>query len=325
MCFRTKRLHLLNRVATLVVLFATGSCVEMKASASDACGAKPFSFTEDRIVLPITVVNDFIFVPAEIDGTRGKMMFDTGTVDALVLNDHLLRELGPAREQGHGQFGSGQSYVKRIRECVHGVSVGGSAAADIPDLRSNDLGFIEKDITPDFLGFIGFQAYPGYDFEIDYVRRRLVLQRSVKGRRSRLLDGERVLATLPFTTRRRPNDPLISMSFGGRPIIGEFDTGQAGGVEMSEERLSEMVRSRALIPLPEPDDDGKILYRVKGLTLKGGFHVDLPAMDVFAPMSIADKGIGVTEPAAIYLGYQFLAQFKTVWDWQNHTIFLLER
>ena len=41
--------------------------------------------------------------------------------------------------------------------------------------------------------------------------------------------------------------------------------------------------------------------------------------------SIPDNGIGITETAAIYLGYEFLSQFETVWGWPNHTIYLLQR
>ena len=288
------------------------------------CGT-PFRFTAERVELPLTVVNEFIFVPAEIDGTNGKMMFDTGTREALALNDHLLKQLGPGKALGQARVGSGQSYTRTLRDCTHDVKIGAQNGVDVPGIESEDLGFIEKDITPDFLGFIGFGAYPGYAFKLDYVLRRLRLLKGEKGSKTNLLDGETVLATLPFTTRRRPDDPFIPVKISGHPFIAAFDTGQVGVLEMEDHQRDSMLKEGSLVPLPQKNDDGNTLYRVKDLEVAPGVHVSLPGMIVSHVGSVADKGIGITEPAAIHLGYHFLSQFKTVCDWPNQTIYLLQR
>ncbi len=163
--------------------------------------------------VPLTIVKEFVFLHADIDGTQGKIMFDTGTPETLVLNDHFLTRLSNGKFAGHAQVDSGQSYTETIRDCVHSVRIPGFTSGNIPWIESNDLGFIEKDITSYFMGFIGYGAYSGYAFELDYNRRELNLERNARGSRPALLDEKKILATLPFTTRRRANDPLISVKF----------------------------------------------------------------------------------------------------------------
>ena len=212
-----------------------------------------------------------------------------------------------------------------LRDCIPRVKIGDQNAVEAPAVESEDLSFIEQDITPDFLGFIGYGAYRGYAFKLDYVLRRLTLLKGEKGSRTKLLNGETVLATLPFTTRRRPDDPFITVRISGRSFIAAFDTGQVGVLEMDDNQRDSMIKDGGLLPLPEKDDDGNTLYRIKDVEVVPGVHVSLPGVTVRHVGSIADKGIGITEPAAIYLGYQFLSQFKTIWDWPNQTMYLLQR
>ena len=304
-------------------LLAVLGCFGAGAQTDSACGT-PFTLTTEHLSVPITVINDFIFLQAEVNGIHGKIMFDTGTPEALVLNDHLLEGLGPGKVEGQALVGSGQMYTITTRTCVHAVSVGGAPPRDMPLVESNDLGFIEKDITPDFLGFVGYQAFAGSTFELDYVRRRLEFEKNVKGSRPALLNGQTVLATLPFTTRRRPNSPLISVKLGGQTFLGTFDTGQSGSLEMSDALRESLVHAGSLVPLPGRDDDGNVVYRVKDVELTHGVHISLPAMTIHPIHSPSDKGIGITEHAVIHLGFQMLSQFKTVWDWPNHTIYLVK-
>lgn len=308
-------------LTTLVIFCSVQTCLSQKTTICDTS----FRFTEEHLTLPLTVVNEFIFVPAVINGVKGKMMFDTGTREALALNDHLLKRLGAGKVLGQAKVGSGQVYTRTIRDCIRRVQIGDRRVMEASLVESEDLSFIEKDVTPDFIGFVGYDAYLGYAFKLDYVLRRLTLVKGERGSTTSLLKDETVVATLPFTTRRRPDDPFITVTISGRPFIATLDTGQLGVLEMDDTQLDSMIKAGDLQPLAEKDDDGDQLYRVNDLEIVPGVHVSLPGIGVRHIGSIADKGIGITEPAAIYLGYEFLSQFKTIWDWPNQTIYLLRR
>ena len=153
----------------------------------------------------------------------------------------------------------------------------------------------------------------------------MIFEKSAGGSRPKLLRGEKVLAALPFTTRRRPNDPLIPVRLGRQSFLGAFATGQSGSLEMDDALRNDLVKTGNLLPLPGRDVDGSPVYWVIDLELTSGVHISLPAMTIQSVGSPADKGIGITERATIFLGFQAISQFKTVWDWPNRTIYLLER
>ena len=67
------------------------------------------------------------------------------------------------------------------------------------------------------------------------------------------------------------------------------------------------------------------MYRVEQLQLPNGLSLPLPALTVRKPGSLADKGVGVVEDKTIFLGYFFLSQFKTVWDFPNQVLYLLQK
>ena len=96
-------------------------------------------------------------------------------------------------------------------------------------------------------------------------------------------------------------------------------------MEMSDSRRSSLIAANAIVALPSRSSDGEVVYRVEDLEVAFGVHIPLPAITIRTVGSPADKGIGITEDAVVYLGFQALSQFKTVWDWSNHMIYLLVR
>ena len=49
-----------------------------------------FRLTEDSISFPLTIVNAFPFISGEVNGVKGKFMFDTGHRGALAVNNNLV-------------------------------------------------------------------------------------------------------------------------------------------------------------------------------------------------------------------------------------------
>jgi hypothetical protein len=75
-------------------------------------------------------------------------------------------------------------------------------------------------------------------------------------------------------------------------------------LEMNQQTRDALIAKKFLIPLPGKDEDGKTVYRREQLKLPNGLTVSLPALPIGEAGSIADKGLGITEDKAIFLGYR---------------------
>lgn len=60
---------------------------------------KNFVPTEDIVVFPITLINAFPFISGEVNGIKGKFMFDTGNQNALDINDNMVELPGKKQKE----------------------------------------------------------------------------------------------------------------------------------------------------------------------------------------------------------------------------------
>jgi hypothetical protein len=316
------------RVTRLTFLFclfisAVGGAQDAPApNKAEAPPSKIFGLTEDTTSLPIVMVREFPFVAATVNGVPGKLMFDTGQKEALSLNDHKA-PLKDGKVVGEGSFGSGQTYeVKLYREVAAVDLAGGPSYRNIPDVMGNDLSFMEEDITPDFLGFIGHDFYRGYLFKLDYKGNRITFYRQTAARRQSkdYLSGETVVAVVPFTTRKLPNHPLVTVTIGGVDFLGTFDTGMDGAMYMNKATQARLTEQRLLTPVPGRDD---ISYDIAGVSLTPGIKATVSGIQVFNETPPSAAPMGTPETNIIQFGYAFLRQYKTVWDFSESRIYLL--
>jgi|GEM_PF-564178 len=308
----------------------------ISASRFHVNGDAHFHMTGDVRRLAFMMVHDFPFVSAEVNGTKGKMMFDTGAQQALNLNDHLLTNLGPGRAAGSGFVGSGQSYTVTLRSRVDQVTIGSRedalSFAGVSDVPSQDLSFLEP-LTPDCLGLVGYDSFDGYLMKLDYAKGVLTFYKATDKRRvSRdFLKGETVLAVLPFETRKLPNHPLIHLKVGDEEFLGAFDTGQIGMVQMSKETQQALADQKLLTPLPQSQisngsqEHGATMYTIKGLHLSAALTASISGVPVSNQPGPAAGPMGTPETNIISLGYSFLSQYKTVWDYPDKKIYLLRK
>ncbi len=333
----------------LPLLAVFGACAQAgpdapKASPPGVDSAAPdaaarFHVRGDIQTLPFLMVHEFPFVPAEVDGTPGKLMFDTGTREALSLNDHLLTGLGPGRVIGRGFVGSGESFAVTLHPAIDRVSLAppgsGLRFAGVPGVQSQNMDFLESFTTLDCLGLIGWSFFEGYLMKLDYGRGLLTFYRATAARRAArdFLKGETVLAVLTFETRRLPNHPLIHLKIGTHDFLGAFDTGQIGQVQMSAQTQRALAEERLLTPLsPERTASGPTgrrvtVCRIEGLHLSGseGITASVSGVPVFNQPGPAAAPMGTPESDIISLGQAFLSQYKTVWDYPDKKIYLLKK
>lgn len=269
--------------------------------------------TGNTAVLPIVMVREFPFVEGEVAGVRGKLMLDTGMQEALVINDHRVPLVGGTRT-GTGFFGSGQTFDIRRHAAVDGIRIGRLHVARASNVQSQDARMLEK-ITPDFLGWIGYGFFKDYALKMDYRRSEATFYK--EGPR-RYLQGEKVIAVLAFETRKLPNHPLLKAKIGGVDAIVSLDTGMDGALMISNARKAQLIADGHLKPAMEPDE-----YDLASVRVADAITIDLPALEVGEGPSPAAKSIGISEDTELELGYAFLKQYKTVWDFRKKRLYLL--
>jgi len=186
----------------------------------------------------------------------------------------------------------------------------------------NNLVFMEEDITPDFLGFIGHSFYRGYLFKLDYKGNRITFYRQTDARRQSkdYLAGETVIATVLFHTRKLPNHPIVPLTIGGVDFLGTFDTGMDGVVYMTKATQARLTEKRLLTSVW---DRGDILYNITGISLTPDIKATVSRIRVFNETPPSAAPMGTPEPDIIQFGYAFLRQYKTVWDFSERKIYLL--
>jgi hypothetical protein len=277
--------------------------------------APEFRLSGDRVVLPIVMVRDYPFVEGQVEGVKGKLMLDTGLDQALSLNDHRI-SLPGGKTIGTGQFGSGQTFAIRLNAAVENVQTGSLHFARVTHVQSQDATQLEH-ITPDFIGWIGYYFWQGYALKLDYKRSQTSFYR---GSPKAYLAGEKVLAIIPFEVGKLPNHPLVHIRIGGIDATAAFDTGQYGAIFTDEASKARLLTTGVL---KAGRDDGS--YDLDSIDL-GDHH--LPGVkgvevstDPFPPAS----AIGTTTRTVVTIGYGFLRQYKTVWDYREKRIYLLAR
>lgn len=310
-------------------LFAiAAACASREASPRESASSAPpstvFRLDHDLVTLPLTIVREFPFLSAKVNGVPGKLMFDTGSGDALGLNDRLV-PLANGKVVGTGFVGSGQRFEVKVYPTVASIELDGPLVfRDVPDVEGADYGFVGEGMMPDFLGFIGHAFAPRHRFVLDYDESRLTFFRGADAERAvrtQLADA-RTITVLHFETRKLPNHPILALTIGGIPFVGAFDTGDLGAVIMSRETQS---RLTALGQLTRHEGGDEPLVDVTGLAFASGFTTSVSGIREMNETDPSAAPLGIAEPDTISFGYAFLRQYVSIWDFEKKTIELLDR
>ena len=303
---------------TRSILMVLGSVVltsAQQASSQLPPGAMTPTHTEiERTVPPIgqdvpfRLVDGFIMLEGVVNGESGFYMLDTGSPFALFLNNHLLT-LGPSRQIASGSAGSGQRVVVLAHENVDSLTLWGDVRfRDVEWAQSADFGFIEDGIVPQYLGFIGHGILKNFEFTIDYDRSNLFFSRLDPDGEALVsrVPLEDVHATLMFACRDcdRQYDQ-IPFRLGEIPLTLGIDTGNSGG------QLTLTARTKEAL-----EHSGHLTAQGDSYILEGLEHEEVS-------FSVDGLRVMVGETDGGTLGYSFLRQFKTVWNYQLGTLVLV--
>ena len=303
---------------TRSILMALGSVVltsAQQASSQLPPGAMTPTHTEiERTVPPIgqdvpfRLVDGFIMLEGVVNGKSGFYMLDTGSPFALFLNNHLLT-LGPSRQIASGSAGSGQRVIVLAHENIDSLTLWGDVRfRDVRWAQSADFGFIEDGIVPQYLGFIGHGILKNFEFTIDYDRSNLFFSRLDPDGEALVsrVPLEDVHATLMFACRDcdRQYDQ-IPFRLGEIPLTLGIDTGNSGG------QLTLTARTKEAL-----EHSGHLTAQGDSYILEGLEHEEVS-------FSVDGLRVMVGETDGGTLGYSFLRQFKTVWNYQLGTLVLV--
>lgn len=288
---------------------------------SDAAAALPpatsrapeLRLPRKEVTFPIVLIDEYPFIAGRIAGVGGKLMLDTGYAHALTINEHRV-PVGEALTVGKGHFGSGQAFVARLVRRVRDVRIGPLGFGAVTWVAAQDARLLET-ITPDFLGWFGYEAWAGHALKLDYRRLRATFHPHGAGD---YLAGERVVAELAFTTRKLPNHPIIAAQLGEQPLVTVWDTGQYGALFISAADKARMLAAGRLTPSATEAER----FDLHGLRLGPGLVVDIAAVEVETTPFAAAGPIGITEPRVLTIGYGLLRHHKTVWDFDRRRLLL---
>ena len=262
------------------------------------------------------MVREFPFVQGEAMGVNGRFMLDTGVDQALIINDHHVPVAG-GTTIGKGHFGSGETFAVRLIPGLNDIRIGQLRYAHATQVASQDARQLEE-ITPDFLGWIGFYFWSGYSLKLDYQKLQATFY---KGPPEAYLSGERLIAKLPFEIRKLPNHPVMHVSIGGIDMIASFDTGQYGALYTNAKTKALLIAAGSLTSSSKNDGS----FDLKDVVIGGRDFPGIKNMDVNVSVFPAAAPIGLKEDNILSIGYGFLSQYKTVWDYQRRYIYLLAR
>lgn len=264
--------------------------------------------------IPFAVVDTRPLIQAQVNGTPGRLMFDTGTpLTVLVNRDAVSLEGGDGSRTGH--VASGQSVDIRNHAPVP-IEFGGVEIASGPVLISGDFGFTEVAFGEDFLGFVGTPAVEQGAFLLDYSRQVLTVFRTdADGALAvRSPAAEDVVARFSFV-REAGEQPTTGAFIGSLALVLDFDTGDSGTLHLRPETRASLEAEGVLVV----EGDEAVL---RALRFGGAVFENVTVQIVEA--GGAEDSRTWSGSNALRLGAGFLSEHPSLWNYPAGTITILK-
>lgn len=271
--------------------------------------------------LPLVMVNGFPFVEGSINGKSGKIMFDLGMDQSLVVDSHTIEIPGKIRT-GSGYFGSGQTFERFNYPLVSELKLpGGLRYTDMTNIAGNPGIPIEQEIAADFIGWLGVEFFSGYVLKIDYAKSMLTFYRDDANGSgdTAALAGEHVIRAIHIASSKGHKSLMnLPVKVGNTAFLATLDTGSHTVIAVNDDQLAALKKAGTLHQ--ESEDKGTI----SGLVVDG---IALAPMEVeIMHGTVPEKNLlPPTDDPVMTLGYEFLSRYKTVWDYDTETLTLLEK
>jgi hypothetical protein len=171
--------------------------------------------------VPFDLVNNHIYADAFINGTKVRVIVDTGGVN--LLTPEGAKKLGLTTEGKLAGQGVGEQKVEVGLAHAHDVKLGG-AVLDNPVFYVMDLGVISSLDGAQADGLVGFEMFRRFRVTVDYAAKVLTLSEPSKFHAP---EGAHVV---PFELADRI--PIVKGTLDGLPVRLSIDTGSRASLTM---------------------------------------------------------------------------------------------
>lgn len=285
--------------------------VQMKGNVSQYLTSKK------SISLPFHLIDGFILIDGEVNGKKGKFLFDTGNPEGLLLNNNFL-DLKKENHLGNGETGSGQQLIIYQSDISKVEIINQITWNNLNNVKHADFGFIEEHMTKDFIGFLGYEFIKNFEFVIDYDAQVIDLYQldDIGNPSQETYYKEDVIQLLKFRTLSEKQIPVLEFNLADEKITAFFDTGSQGGIHLVSEFKDKLLQNNNLKLFNNSwyGQQDTSTYVLDGLTYNDN------KLEKTRNLSISNS-----DKNEIEMGYQFLKNYKTVWNYKTNTIILLKR
>jgi len=119
---------------------------------------------------------------------------------------------------------------------------------------------------------------------------------------------------------------MVNVRIGNVDLPGSFDTGQYGLIQLDDQAEKALKKSSLYVAAGNDGYDDPIV-NINNIVLDKKLKVSVKGITPYSFEQTAPfrKGLQITEASYICFGYRFLDQYKTVWDYDEEKIYVLER
>lgn len=190
--------------------------------------------------IPIEIIRGMIYLEAEMNGTKGLFILDTGAPTLIVNQDQATGQQADAMSINAG--------IQVVETKVKSFKLGGIRKRNI-DALALDLSHLEKASGRQILGLVGYNVFERFALSLDFDQQKLFLSPSSQKIEPSL---HQPTTSLPFTLHEHL--PIVKVQIGGKTLKFGIDTGAA--TNLLDARLLKQSSQLSIEYLPNEEIQG---------------------------------------------------------------------
>jgi len=219
-----KRSFLFNKDCVVTELDILGNA---KATAMETPVSQSPETMPAKMTMPFRLKHGEIFVKAQLNGTEGEFLLDSGAPLLILNSAHLPKDAGKQTGTVAAGVGGTAGDIKMVHLDSlnwYGLEIKNS------DALANDFGHLEKQLKHKFLGLIGYEVFKEYEITFDYDNKVITLVKTDDNGNcpGNMQQNGTPVCTTPFD--QVMHIPVITLNISGNDYKMGIDCGAAGNL-----------------------------------------------------------------------------------------------